>query len=479
MNKNILLFNSNSLFLYSVGGVQKDGTVKAAKLFETEWNNEDLGKKLSELKASQKLKNVSILISDELAYIASLELKESLVERNERETIEGRINDVLPESIDNLVWDYKLIKKHNDLNVYQIIAVNRDFLKLIKSSLEKLEITIDLIEPIAYTLARLTSKEAEIHMLAYSGEFGIVLSVVYKGAVIFSITYKQEEDIVGLFSKFKKYAIDKYELDESIKVISNVTLGDEKVEVRKLSPLMGAVLKRKGLKGKDRDFLMIPVDTTPKDRKIEAINLNVKEAEDNLWAGDGSEDNDVDNDEKDAERKKLFGMIGILVVLIIIAVTLIMVKNKDKETIVKEDKTEKVEPIVIEDTKAAEVIDEIAAPDEATPEKELNVDFADYKILVKNGAGIAGEAGKVKTLLADNGFEEISVGNADSYDYQKTEIIFKEDIPKVVFDAVKDSIRDDYAIEFPIEVLSKDDEYDSVVIVGSLKAGEEEVVNEQ
>jgi len=468
MNKEILLFNTKSILLYRITSVRKDGTIDFQKLFETEWNNENLEQKITKIKTENKLKKVSILISDELSYLASLEVKKSSIVKNERASIASKISNVFPENIDSLVWDYKLIKTHRDLNIYQIVAVNKSFLNLLKKAIANVGIEVDFIEPVAYSLAQITKDEEDIHVLFYSGEFGNIYSLVYKGAVIFSTEYNLDTDPKEKFNTFKDYVRKKYELGENIKIISNLKLEEKAILKGNLNPLAGIVSTKRTLKGKDRDLLNIPIKTNKKEEKkadLEKIDLKVKESEaDSVW-DNNNDDEDVDEDSTSG-KKKLFLMIGVLIVLIVLAGLLIVIKKKDKSSIINNDKIKVVE----ESTKEAVVVpDELNAPDESTPEVELNVNFSDYKILVENGAGIAGEASKVKKILEDAGFENIAVGNADSYNYTKTEIIFKENIPEKIFNATKNAILNNYQVKFPIKTIEKDRDYDVIVTVGSLK----------
>ena len=48
------------------------------------------------------------------------------------------------------------------------------------------------------------------------------------------------------------------------------------------------------------------------------------------------------------------------------------------------------------------------------------------KVKVLNGGGVAGAAGKVATALEKLGYEDVRTGNADSFDYEKSEIIYLE-----------------------------------------------------
>lgn len=118
---------------------------------------------------------------------------------------------------------------------------------------------------------------------------------------------------------------------------------------------------------------------------------------------------------------------------------------------------------------------QVVGPTEAPAEEEeeatqsAEIVAGDYSVNILNGSGIAGEAGKVKTLLEGAEFEEIDTGNAVSYDYVETEVSLKKDTPKGVYDLVKDALESDYIVSKSETELDEDSDYDVGVIVGSKK----------
>jgi hypothetical protein len=104
----------------------------------------------------------------------------------------------------------------------------------------------------------------------------------------------------------------------------------------------------------------------------------------------------------------------------------------------------------------------------ATPEP---VDLTTYQVNVLNGSGVAGEAGSVKSLLSDAGFDSdnISAGNADTIDFTDTILEYKEDTPQTVLDEVKSSLEDSYTVTFSEELLDNTSDYDIIVTVGEKK----------
>ncbi len=103
--------------------------------------------------------------------------------------------------------------------------------------------------------------------------------------------------------------------------------------------------------------------------------------------------------------------------------------------------------------------------EETTMDKALKKEV--IKVSILNGSGIAGEAGKVKALLNDSGFTDITTGNAKTYDFTKTIVSTKADADKSLYSEIEKSL-ETYDVEKG-EDLSKDSEFDVVVTVGKTK----------
>ena len=100
-----------------------------------------------------------------------------------------------------------------------------------------------------------------------------------------------------------------------------------------------------------------------------------------------------------------------------------------------------------------------------TPQPE-EVRFSDLKVLILNGSGIKGEAGKVEELVKKAGFEKTETGNADSYNYQDTSVFLKEGLPDSVYEKISQSLAS-YSLKK--ESLEKNSAYDIKIIVGKTK----------
>ena len=101
---------------------------------------------------------------------------------------------------------------------------------------------------------------------------------------------------------------------------------------------------------------------------------------------------------------------------------------------------------------------------EASPAVEL--DKSEAKIRVLNGSGKAGVAQAVKNFLEGKGYKIISVGNAESYDFEQTVLKFKEGFKKFEEVLVGD-LSDDYSVKVSSDNLEATDSADIEVIVGA------------
>ena len=105
---------------------------------------------------------------------------------------------------------------------------------------------------------------------------------------------------------------------------------------------------------------------------------------------------------------------------------------------------------------------------EATPPPAEELDLAKLNVNILNGSGIAGEAGRVESLLEKAGFTKTTTGNAKSYGFTETEISFKESVDPAAIDKLKEALNL-YKIK---EVDNLDDSatYDIEITVGKTKS---------
>ena len=100
----------------------------------------------------------------------------------------------------------------------------------------------------------------------------------------------------------------------------------------------------------------------------------------------------------------------------------------------------------------------------STVDKASGLDRANLKIIVQNGGGVAGAATKGSDILKKLGYDVVSSGNADNFDYSKTTIQVKS-TKKTYLDLLKKDLSTDYTIgAFTSDYTGTD--ADAVVIIG-------------
>ncbi len=101
---------------------------------------------------------------------------------------------------------------------------------------------------------------------------------------------------------------------------------------------------------------------------------------------------------------------------------------------------------------------------EASPTPQL--ERSDLSLEVLNGSGEPGAAGDAQAVLEDLGYENIEAGNADSYDYDQTEVSIKEG-KKEYLQLLLNDLKEEYSISSESAYLEEDYDYDAQIIVGA------------
>jgi hypothetical protein len=97
------------------------------------------------------------------------------------------------------------------------------------------------------------------------------------------------------------------------------------------------------------------------------------------------------------------------------------------------------------------------------------LDLTKYPINIKNGSGISGQANVVKDLLVTAGFTVSGTGNAESYDFTKTVIKAKADVPEAFLTQLSTALSKSYVVDTNQSLATSSSNMVEVV-VGSTKA---------
>jgi cytoskeletal protein RodZ len=119
-----------------------------------------------------------------------------------------------------------------------------------------------------------------------------------------------------------------------------------------------------------------------------------------------------------------------------------------------------------------ETVSPTATPSSAvapSASSSASVDLTKYTINIFNGSGIAGEAGKAKTLLTGAGFQVGPTGNAATYDYTKTIIKAKSTVGVAYLTALSTALGKSYLVD-TTQTLASSSADTVQVVIGSSKA---------
>lgn len=103
-------------------------------------------------------------------------------------------------------------------------------------------------------------------------------------------------------------------------------------------------------------------------------------------------------------------------------------------------------------------------PPTQTPTPTPAIDRKTVKVKVLNGSGTRGKAAEVKDIIKSAGYEEILTGNADNFDYTKSEIQVKA-TNKPLGEVMKSDLKE-YVIDPTISTLPDTETADIIVIFG-------------
>jgi len=102
---------------------------------------------------------------------------------------------------------------------------------------------------------------------------------------------------------------------------------------------------------------------------------------------------------------------------------------------------------------------------QTSPIDKSGVDRSKVSILVENGSGVEGVAGKAAGVLKALGYEKVETGNADNYDYEGVTIETKTGQDKLA-NLLKKDLSKDYAVKSVSSDLPLDSSTDVLVIIG-------------
>lgn len=465
--KTIIYIAKNKL---RAGFVATRPPLKVTGLIESDWTAENLPQVLSQVKSKLKAKTVRVLIGEDLSYVVSLSVPKT--EAKERLAIKTKLKEIVPENLDESVWDFEEVAQTKEEKIVQVMVFVKSFFETLSASLNQAGIEAEAIEPTSVALARLTENEKQPHLIIHKSLEALAL-VANRGLVVVSETLDSQISLPKI-GQLLDFVSGHFNIMPSKIILSGNMEGvdakqleakDRQIEPKDLSPMIGLGLKQ-DIKGKDQEVLnlkplAIKPSSKPESRNQEPQAENQDEKGKDQKPVAENKQSQVflsDTQKPPLVNKKL--LIAFLIILLLSGLALGGIFFYRSKT--KPEAEPEATPIpTVEVTPTPEV--------STTPTPETEVNLSDYSIQVLNGSGVAGEAGYVEEILTAEGFESIETGNADSYEYSDTEIMIKENTPDKVFESIKKALNNKYTVTKSEDVLSKDAKYDIVVITGIKK----------
>lgn len=161
---------------------------------------------------------------------------------------------------------------------------------------------------------------------------------------------------------------------------------------------------------------------------------------------------------------------GIIILVALVVFAIVATGGEgDQELTVEPEVTESIEsptPTQIEENNEEEEEEVTTTPTKAptAAPADTDIDRADLSIAVQNGSGVAGAATDASDFLEGLGYEVVSTGNADNFEYTETVIRVKSSMKEYL-----DQLEEDLSGEYTVGSATADytGEADALVIVGA------------
>ncbi len=156
-----------------------------------------------------------------------------------------------------------------------------------------------------------------------------------------------------------------------------------------------------------------------------------------------------------SKRTLIFLGLFIAIVILLLGVGFFVSKNSSKSN----QKT-----INIPTVSKAPTLSPTPEPKES-PTPTISSKSSSLKISVQNGSGESGVAAKASEILKTAGYDVVSTGNADNFDYTGVTIQIKNS-KKSLLSGLEDDLSNDYTVSDTSTDLPEDETFDALVIVG-------------
>lgn len=422
----------------------------------SEYNSATLQGVLEKLISSKHLHRFGILFNNEVSYITSLNVDTNRKDKEIRESVSHHLPEKIPSVSDNLVWDYKVVKTGGPDNI-QVAGVDKNFIESVLSAFDKKKLKPEFIEPLAYAFTKIETKEKEYAGLFVS-DYEKILFVINNGLLIYTANIP-DGGLKDSLDTFNNYIRSKFPTKNPMPMYIEEVGHKPSEEETKLLASIGFAVEEKNF---SKIIFSVPEDVRIK-KDSESLILKKEFPHkpgfvENLLKKKNKEDGKPKNHTK---------LLVIALILLFIGGAVFVAKYLADNSIISVPFLSKSSEKIVEATHTPTPTPTPEPTIEKITETKLQ-NFNGYKLEVLNGSGIRGEADKVTELMNALGFDEISAGNADSYNYQETQVSFKSAELYRGIELIEDTLSQ-YALLFSEEPLPEDYPYDVKIIVGKTR----------
>ena len=213
MSEKVISISKTKIEVYGAGSKSS----APENLFTTEWTPETLKDVFLQINQKLHTKKAYILLGDNLAYTLYVKLDEEPAEKSYlRSEILDKMLENVPEKAGELIWDYKKIDFAEN-HMYQVIAINKEFLKVLDKALLEAKIEAITIEPESCALARQLTTDKNFHFILYPREKECLLvlakaEMVYANFLISNNGFESGLNVI-LRHQLKKIQAENFELE--------------------------------------------------------------------------------------------------------------------------------------------------------------------------------------------------------------------------------------------------------------------------
>lgn len=228
---------------------------------------------------------IRIVLSEEYAYVVSF-IPQSISKDYLRGEIKDKAQELIPEDLNNTAWDFKEIlmpdpyQQGYNKKFIQVVATPQSLYTKISQAIASSGLIVEAIEPMSFSLARLTENQPFPHLIIHLGE-SILFIACWRGIVLATgnISNKGKP---SAFPEFVSYVQDSYKVKLKTIIVCGKVREEEVAKLnfpgftvgfQNLDPRVGMAIKA-DIQGEDERILNIVFQ--PKSSLKDAEFLNHK-----------------------------------------------------------------------------------------------------------------------------------------------------------------------------------------------------------